>query len=760
MLKRLRQIVQKVNAAQNLEEALQMMVVEVRLAVMTQAASIFLIDNHHAEYVLIATEGLNPKMVGNIRVGLDESLVGLVGRREEPINLEDAVSHPDFYYHPEVGEEKYAAFLGVPIIHHRRLLGVLTIQQEEKRRYDDSEEAFLVTIAAQLASVIAHADASGELRRLPAFGELEPSEFAEAALTGIPSVPGVGIGQVVVVYPPADLAAVPDKEVEDVDAEIEYFNQALSAAREEIRLLSTRLSDRLPPEEYALFEVYLRILDDESLGREVRDEINNHYWAQAALRRVIRRHVQAYASMEDEYLRERATDLQDLGLRVLAHLQLRDAQTITYPENTILVGEEVSAAALAEVPEGQLAGVVSLRGSSNSHVAILARALRVPTVMGARGTALSELASKDAIVDGYFGQVFVEPEPSLLEEFQTFAKEEDELDQSLEALRDEDGVTPDGYRISLRVNTGLAADAGLSLSVGAEGVGLFRTEVPFMQRDSFPVEDEQRILYRQLLKAFSPRPVTMRTLDIGGDKSLPYFPVEEVNPFLGWRGIRLTLDHPEFFLVQVRAMLKANHGLDNLRIMLPMVTSLGEVDEALNLIRQAHAELCEEEMVVAMPQVGVMIEVPAAVYQARDIAKKVDFLSVGSNDLTQYMLAVDRNNARVAPLYDSLHPAVLRALIQTVEGGHSEGKRVGICGEMASDPVAVVLLLAMGFDILSMNASSLLRMKWVVRNFSMAYARKLLGEVLEMNNPTLIRFHVEKAIDEMGLGGLIRAGKR
>jgi phosphotransferase system enzyme I (PtsP) len=278
-------------------------------------------------------------------------------------------------------------------------------------------------------------------------------------------------------------------------------------------------------------------------------------------------------------------------------------------------------------------------------------------------------------------------------------------------------------------------------------------------RERFPSGEEQRIIYRQLLASFAPRPVTMRTLDVGGDKALPYFPVKEDNPFLGWRGIRISLDHPDIFLVQVRAMMRASAGLNNLRIMLPMLTDVSEADEALRLLKKAYIDVCDENVKIEMPQIGVMIEVPSAVYQARGFAKRVDFLSVGSNDLTQYILAVDRNNSRVANLFDSLHPAVLRALIQVVEGGHQEGKHVSICGEMAGDPAAVILLLAMGFDSLSMSASSLARMKWVIRQFTMKKAAKLLQDVLSMESAVMIRCHLELALERAGLGGLIRAGR-
>lgn len=761
MLRTLNRIVQEVSTTDDLQEALQIMVDRVRTAINTEAATLFIIDHRHAEYVLMATDGLNPSCVGKVRFSLDKGLVGYVGRREEPINIERAQDHPEFLYNPYVGEEKYSVFLGVPIIHHRRLLGVLTVQQTDERSYDEDEEAFLVTIAAQFGTIIASAEASGELYRLSAFSSKSTPSDEEIIVSGIPSVPGVGIGQAVVVFPPADLDAVPDNLTDDIEAEVQIFERALENARDEIQRLGERLAGSISPEEQALFDVYLRILHDQGIGKEVCDLIREEkLWAQAALKKVINQYIHNFESMEDNYLRERASDFRDLGRRVLAQLQSSQIVTIEYPENTILVGEELNAADLADVPEGALKAIVSAKGSNNSHVAILARALGVPTVMGAAGISLATANQANLIVDGYFGQVYVHPSPDLIVEFERLADEERALNASLAELREEPAETLDGHRVALHVNTGLAADASLSMTVGAEGIGLYRSEVPFMTRDRFPSEEEQRVIYRQLLKAFAPRYVTMRTLDIGGDKTLPYFPVEEDNPFLGWRGIRVTLDHPDVFLMQIRAMLKASEGLSNLRIMLPMITSVSEVDEAKNLIEQAYVEVVEEGLAIKPPQLGVMIEVPSAVYQARELAKRVDFLSIGSNDLTQYVLAVDRNNARVAGLYEALHPAILKALLQVVEGAHAEGKQVSICGEMAADPASVILLLAMDFDALSMNSTSLPRIKWVIRKFTLQQARKILNEVLTMENPTLIRFHLEKALEQAGLGGLIRAGNR
>lgn len=754
MLKILRRIVQEVNAAANLREALDIATRRIKDAIAAEACSIFLVDEERGEYVLMATEGLNKDLIYKARLKFGEGLVGLVGEREEPINLDDAPTHPRFRYYPDIGEEHYHAFLGAPIIHHRQLLGVLFIQQREPRKFDESEEAFLVTLSAQLAAAIAHAQAVGAL------WELNNRTVDSKTFSGLPGAPGVAIGTGVIVYPLADLDAVPDRKVTEIDEEIRLFMEAIAITRDEIKNLAQSLTLTLPKEEQGIFDAYLRVLDSPSFTEKVRDEIKEGTWAQAALKKIIKQYLVQFESMDDAYLRERAADFRDLGARILSHLQSSDTQnTPVYPKRTILIGDEVSPSILASVPEEQLAGLVSAKGSSNSHVAILARAMGIPTVMGVNNLPVARLENKELIIDGYYGQVYCSPSPSIREEFERLAKEEKELDHELEALRDLHAETLDGYSLSLYINTGLISDVGRALGVGAEGVGLYRTEVPFMVRDRFPSEDEQRIIYRQLLQAFAPRPVMMRTLDIGGDKELSYFPIKEANPFLGWRGIRITLDHPEIFLVQIRAMLRASLGLDNLHIMLPMISSVAEVEEAQRLITQAYSELIEEGEVIKMPSIGIMVEVPSAVYQARELAKRVDFLSVGSNDLIQYLLAVDRNNARVANLYDGLHPAVLRSLIQIVDGGHQEGKHVSICGEMAGDPVAVILLLAMGFDTLSMSATRLPRMKWVIRKFTMTRAIKLLDEVLVMDDPIEIRCHLELAVEEAGLGGLIRAGK-
>lgn len=751
MLNTLRKIVQEVNAAKDLKAALSIIVQRVKEAMGSQVCSVYLLDPETNRFVLMATDGLNKRSIGKVSMAPSEGLVGLVGSREEPLNLEDAASHPRYRYFAETGEERYASFLGAPIIHHRRVMGVLVVQQKERRQFDEGEEAFLVTMSAQLAGVIAHAEATGSIRGLGRQGK----GVQEAKFVGVPGAPGAAVGTAVVVLPPADLNVVPDRSVDDIAAELELFDKALGWVREDMQELSEKLATQLRKEERALFDVYLMMLEDAALGNEVRKIIRTGQWAQGALRQVVLDHVKRFELMDDAYLRERASDVRDLGRRLLAYLQEERKTSLVYPDNTILVSEELSPAMLGEVPEGKLVGLISVTGSGNSHVAIFARAMGIPTVMGVVDLPYSKIDGIKLIVDGYHGEVFTNPSELLSKQYADVVEEERQLTEGLDALRALPCETLDGHRMPLWVNTGLLADVARAQQRGAEGVGLYRTEVPFMINERFPSEKEQLATYREQLQAFHPLPVTMRTLDIGGDKALSYFPIKEENPFLGWRGIRVTLDHPEIFLVQTRAMLKASEGLNNLRILLPMISGTQELEEALHLIHRAWGEVRDEGTDVPLPPIGLMIEIPAAVYQTRELARQVDFLSVGSNDLTQYLLAVDRNNPRVADLYDFLHPAVLQALQKVVHDAHLEGKPVSICGEMAGDPAAAVLLLAMGFDSLSMNATNLPKVKWLLRQITQSKAKELLGQVMTMDNPHLIYSTLHLALRNLGLGRVI-----
>lgn len=755
MLDVLRRIIQAVDNAEDLDEALGIIVSRVREAMAVDVCSVYLRAGARSDYVLMATEGLRPESVGAVRLGHDEGLVGLVGTRQEPVNLDEASAHPGYRYFPETGEEHYNAFLGVPIIHYRRPLGVLVVQQSENRRFSEDEVAFLFTAAAQLAGAIIHAAHSGEVDTLA-----EPPGQGMGFLTGTRGATGVAVGTIVPMVPGADLASVQDRPTTDPEGEKAALHLAIQEVREELRAGRDRFKDALFDDAEVLFDAYRMMLDSASLVRETEQRIDGGLWAPAALRHTIAAHARVFDDMEDEYLRARGEDLRDVGRLILRHLLRQEGrEAVEYPEGTVLVGESITVAHLAEAPLDRIVGVACTTGSAMSHVAVLATSLGIPAVMGLGDLPLGRLEGRTIVVDGYRGRVCIDPVEAVRDEYLRLQAEDQELASGLGELRDLPAATTDGHRVTLQVNTGLLADITPAQDSGGEGVGLYRTEFPFMVRQQFPGEDEQYRIYLDVLASFAPLPVTMRTLDVGGDKTLPYFPIREENPFLGWRGIRITLDHPEVFLGQIRSMLRANAGLDNLRILLPMVSRLEEVDEASALIDQACRELAEEGRNGRRPPVGVMVEVPALVYQAEALARRVDFLSVGTNDLTQYLLAVDRNNARVAGLYDNLHPAVLRALRDIVQGARHHGRPVSVCGEMAGDPAAAILLVALGIDALSMSASALPRIKWVIRSISLERARELLIRAMAMESPGAIRILLNEELVGLGLGGLVRAGK-
>ena len=752
----LRRIVQEINASVSLHDSLDIMVNHVAEAMHVDVCSIYLLDERNKRYVLMASKGLKPEAVGHVSLSVGEGLVGLVGNREEIVNLDNAPKHERFAYLPETGEELFNSFLGVPVMYRRKVMGVLVVQNKEPQDFSEAAESFLVTLCAQLSGVIAHAHAVGNIDvfRKPNSGS------AYKTFQGVSGAGGIALGRAIVLYPPADLTAIPDREAEDISDELALLDQAIASVRKEIQSLDEKMQDSLMSEERALFSVFLRMLDENALPSEIKDHIRTGSWAQGAVRKVIDKHVALFAQMEDDYLRERVSDLKDLGRRILACLQEADSSHRELSPDSILIGEEISTAALVELPVDNIAAIVTSEGAANSHMVIVARALGIPTVVGVTELPINTLDDIEMIVDAYQGRVFVNPPRRLRQRYKEVQKEEEQIAKDLKQYETRDAITPDGVEIPLFVNTGLMIDVVRGVQRGAKGVGLYRSEIPFMLRERFPGEEEQRAIYRQQLSHFANKPVIMRTLDIGADKDLPYFSIEEENSALGWRGVRFTLDHPEIFSAQIRAMLKASIGLNNLHILLPMVTSVSEVEEVLYLLERDWIAVQEEEQVkITKPKIGIMVEVPSVLFQIDEFAELVDFFSVGSNDLTQYLLAVDRNNPHVANVYSHFHPSVLRALQNLVQACHQQQKPISVCGEMAGDPLTAILLMAMGFNTLSMSSSNILRVRKAICHVPMADAKQLLDNVLQMNNSLVIKSWLEHYFKTHGLADMVKSNR-
>lgn len=731
MLATLRSIVESVAQQPTLNEALTRFVFMVKEAMNTECCSIYFADYSQDHFILMASDGLNPEAIGHFNVGFTEGLVGLVAQREEPINIAHAQSHPRFKHAPEVNEEGFNAFLSVPVVHQRKVLGVIVVQQRVARVFSHDEESFLITLSAQLASQLAHAEIQSLLTH-------EASSHQTSVLKGVSSTPGIAIGEAFVVLPKLDFSSVDSQKVADTPLQRELFLQAVAATRQEFHILANTLSEHIPKEALAVFDVYQQLLDARSLGLQVERQLSDGWCAKSALKHVIESLVSQFNEMHDPYIKERAVDVKDIGLRVLHHLMATEHAIKVYPENTILVTQTLAPSMLADIPKERLKGVVSVQGAANSHASILTRAMGVPAIWGIEDIPLLQLDGKDMILDAYSGRLYISPSASLRKEYEQLRRQDSALHDKFEAEHALAPVTLDGEQMSLLLNAGLDLSTEQMTAHYCDGVGLYRTESWFMQKGQFPTQSEQEKWYREVLSRYHPDPVVMRTLDIGGDKVLEYFDIQEENPFLGWRGIRVSLDHPEIFLDQIKAMIKANVGLGNLRIMLPMVSHTDEIDEALQLIEQAYFELQEEWadpfLLVDKPEVGVMLEVPSSVFLLKDWAVKVDFCSVGSNDLTQYLLAVDRNNTQVAELFDPYHPSVLRVLNQVANTCQDVELPFSLCGELGGEPEGAILLMAMGYRRLSMNILSLNKVKWVLRRLRVKDMETLLTECLAQSS--------------------------
>jgi phosphotransferase system enzyme I (PtsP) len=724
---------------------------EVKAHLGADVCSIYILAPAEANFVLVATDGLDPLAVGAVRFGQGEGLVGLVAERQNLISLSNAQEHPRFRHFPEFGDQAHHAFLGVPIFHDREPIGVLVVRQLNDRKFNSDEEAFMSIVAVALSDFI---DTTAPGRAEAAAGQ-DGGRLRLRPLRGVKGAPGIGIGVGVLPSPAADLDAVPDGAVADVEAEAHAFQHAVAAVRAELRSSGERIVAQMPTEVHAMFGVYIELLDDDELFADTLERIRAGASGASALRRTIAEHARAFEESPDPYLRARAEDLRGLGRRVLLRLQPDKIRREVYPAQCVLVGEEVSIIRIADVPVGQLAGIVCTRGSPFSHAAILARTLRIPAVLGiGGGISLAQLGGQRLLVDGNEGRVFIDPAPEVVEQFDRLIKQARDSAAALHRLRSLPAETLDGTRIALHANIGLPSDLVTALESGAEGVGLFRTEFTFMVRDAFPSEDDQYQVYRQVLEAFAPRPVTIRTLDVGGDKGLPYFPMQESNPCLGWRGIRLTLDNPGIFLTQLRALLRADAGIGNLQILLPMISSAWEVDAVRELLARAAAESGAASAPDATVKLGAMVEVPSALYQMDALAKRVDFFSIGTNDLTQYLLAVDRTNARVARHFDSLHPAVIRAINDAVRAAHDAQRPISVCGEMAGDPASAVLLMGMGINSLSMAPACIPPVKRALRAFTRQQAQWLAAETSRATDPSEVHRLLDRAFMDAGLSGV------
>jgi phosphotransferase system enzyme I (PtsP) len=722
LLRRLREVMAEPVSAQ---ERLDKIVVLIAANMVAEVCSVYVL-RVDATLELYATEGLNRDAVHSTVLRSDEGLVGLVSSQATAINLSNAQAHPAFSFRPETGEEIYHSFLGVPVLRAGNTLGVLVVQNRAKRTYSEEEVEALQTTAMVLAEMIA----SGELSALAPPGA-EPAARRSLHLSGMALSEGIALGHVVLHEP---RVVVTNYIADDVSKELKHLESAVEALRTDLDQLLEHGDVADGGEHRDVLEAYRMFAYDRGWVHKLEEAVMTGLTAEAAVERVQSDTRARMLRQTDPYLRERLHDLDDLANRLMRQLTGRDhaPSRENLPENAILVARSMGPAALLDYDRKRLRGLVLEEGGPNSHVAIVARALGIAAV-GEIDNATGIADPGDAvIVDGSAGDVHLRPLPDLEAAYAERVRLRARRQQQYQALRDQPCVTKDGEEVTLLINAGLSVDLPHIADTGAAGIGLFRTELQFMVAPNFPRSSEQYTLYRAVLDAADDKPVTFRTLDIGGDKVLPYMRnVEEENPALGWRAIRLGLDRPALLRTQLRALLRAAGGR-SLKIMFPMIAAVTEFDQAKELVERElthlrrHGHRLPEEV-----EVGSMVEVPSLLYQLDELLERVDFLSVGSNDLVQFLYAVDRGNPRVSGRFDPLSAPVLRALKDIADTSRQYGKPVTVCGELASQPIGALALTALGYRSLSLTPSAVGPVKAMLLDLDCRKIAEFLNPLIE-----------------------------
>jgi phosphotransferase system, enzyme I, PtsP len=725
LLRRLREVMAEPVSAQ---DRLDKIVVLIAANMVAEVCSVYVL-RVDATLELYATEGLNREAVHQTVMQSDEGLVGLVASEASAVNLSDAQAHPAFSYRPETGEEIYHSFLGVPILRAGNTLGVLVVQNRARRTYSEEEVEALQTTAMVLAEMIA----SGELSALARPGA-EPAVRRSLRLQGSVLNEGIALGHVVLHEP---RVIITNFIADDVSKERARLETAIAALRADLDAMLEHGDVAEGGEHREVLEAYRMFAHDRGWVHKLEEAVLTGLTAEAAVERVQSDTRARMLRQTDPYLRERLHDLDDLANRLLRQLLGRDHAPAHehLPENAIIVARSMGPAALLDYDRKRLRALVLEEGGPTSHVAIIARALGIAAV-GEVNNAIGLVDSGDAvIVDGTTGEVHIRPSPDLENSYIERVRVRARRQQQYQALRDKPCVTRDGVEISLLLNAGLLVDLPHVEETGASGVGLFRTELQFMVAGQFPRIGEQLSLYRSVLDAAAGRPVTFRTLDVGGDKVLPYMRiVEEENPALGWRAIRLGLDRPALLRSQVRALLRAASGRD-LRLMFPMIAAVREFDEAKELVERELTYLRRHNhRLPERVEIGTMVEVPSLLYQLDELLDRVDFLSVGSNDLAQFLFAADRGNPRVNTRFDELSVPMLRALRNIAERGDAHGKPVTLCGEMASKTVSALALIALGYRKLSLVPSAVGPVKAMALELDVGKAETLVKTLIAHKN--------------------------
>jgi phosphotransferase system enzyme I (PtsP) len=728
----------------------------------TDVCSVYLLDTDKLSLVLQATVGLRKESIGGVRMSIHEGLTGLVLEKMQPVFVADPAAHPRYKFFKESGEDIYKTFLGVPLVYHQNVLGVLVVQTVQEDAISMSDINLFAAIASQISATVAYTGLLDDLKKerhdrrdleeklleeVEIHAEKTAKKGKKGLIRGMPVSPGFAEGHAHYLGESIGFDQIEYEETEDLSSEISRLEAAFTRSQEEIIVLTKHVKD-MSGEDEAILDAQVMALQDRSFKKKIIAHIKEGSCAEYALKKAVLKYVEFFSGMEDPYLKERGSDIEDIGKRVLRNLLgYEGSKPRQFTSKTVVIASDISPIDLIGLRQDNLKGIVLSRGGKTSHAVILAKSFEIPMVIGVRDMLDTVKENDFLIVDGTSGLVFSKPPQVIIDEYARLKAEKANNFQRLDVLRDLEAKTKDGYEIKLGANIGLLSDLELVKKYGADHIGLYRTEFPFLVRKEFPSENEQFLLYKKVVEGAEGRSVTIRTLDVGGDKFLSYldYPKEQ-NPYLGWRSIRVSLELDDIFRTQIRAILKAS-AFGHIKILFPMITSVGEVrsitsllDEEKNLLEKRGAPFD------TTINIGIMVEVPGAVKILDRLLHYIDFVSIGTNDLIQYTLAVDRNNQKVAELYDPLHPAVISTILDVVSICKKNNKEVSICGEAASNPRCAYLFTAFETDKLSMNPASVPVIKDLIRKVRLTDTKKALSHVLLMEDSREITSYLDKLL--------------
>ncbi|MDO9262897.1 MAG: phosphoenolpyruvate--protein phosphotransferase [Desulfosalsimonadaceae bacterium] len=739
----LEEVLQAVTASENPDQSLDAIVRLVADRFKVDVCSVYMYEPYGNNLILKATKGLSRASVGTIEMDVHEGLTGLVIENMAPVFIVNPAVHPRYKYYEGSGEEVYHTFLGIPLIYHQKVLGALVVQTLAEDGISESQIDIFKNIAGQIAATVAYIRLL-EDRQSSGTGRADKS--AETALLNGNHLKGEGVsdqagdGYAHYMFDSVEFDQIQLNRTDDPKAEVERLNRAFEEAASQIKTVFTE-AHGLSKQDKAILEAHLMLVGDKSLRKKIVSRIKEHISAESALKQVISDYVDTFQAINDPYLSERSRDVMDIGRRVLGNLRgVTGDQDTALSKDTIIIASDLSPVDLLAIRQPHLKGIVLSKGGKTSHTAIIARSLEIPIVVGVDGL-LDKVRENDfLIIDGVSGYVYVNPDQDIRKEYSRRKQENEQVLKQLESIRDLPAVTADGFAVQLGANIGLLSDIMQAKKYGAEVIGLYRTEFPFLLRKSFPTEEEQVSIYTRVLEKSEGRSVTIRTFDVGGDKFLSYldYPKED-NPFLGWRSIRLSLDLEDVFRTQVRAILRAS-AFGNAKILFPMITSMDEIRRVVDIVNDEKQGLSLKNIThdPAIP-LGIMVEVPAAVPILDRLLRYVDFVNIGTNDLVQYLLAVDRNNPKVAAHFDALHPAVITVINDIISICRRFGKQACICGEAAGVMECLFLFVGMGADYVSMTPSAIPAVKRFIRGIRQSDARRVLEACLTMEDAGQIR---------------------